>query len=256
MNECNVPIENPGNMTSLFPIVPFVLPWRTQHRYDISEKESHFLGHSSGAGSSRHEALRQLWPPPRPRGELYFGNPRYFPVGGTRRWGWKHPLVFAKRWIGGVQGGGSQPPPTENCDRTHVSMDNFVNDENCRLNIVYFEFRKRSNRFTPKFSCVEFILRANCVPNFKRLYGTVFEISCSGEIYLWRNNRRTDLLITTKLSVWSFQHISNPYTEFQVSNPRSSEDVAVPRICFGKDVQTNGLTELYQKFLVSSWAQK
>lgn len=44
------------------------------------------------------------------------------------------------------------------------------------------------------------------------------------------------------------------YLKFQVSRPCRSEDIVIPKVCFGSNVLTNKLTYPNQKFRVSSLA--
>lgn len=85
-----------------------------------------------------------------------------------------------------------------------------------------------------KVSCVEF---SSCS-----------EISWSQDIVLWRQNRRIDTLISAKLPEWSFLHTMDPYKDFEVSRPHRCEDIAIPKIWFEMDVQTNKQTDPNQKF--------
>lgn len=64
--------------------------------------------------------------------------------------------------------------------------------------------RKWRNWFTPKNPYVQFSSCVIYVLNFKYLCRTVFEIPWSQETIQWRPNRRTSLLIPTKLPGWLF----------------------------------------------------
>lgn len=47
-------------------------------------------------------------------------------------------------------------------------------------------------------------------------------------------------------------YFSKQKSKFSVCNPHRPEDIVIPRICFGTDIQTNGLINPNQKFRVLS----